>query len=365
MDKKIFSNAMKLISFCSRLQMDSTTRLQIESLLSQPISWQTIMEESLYHEVLPLLYYNIVKLNKSNLPKNILCILKNSYYIALTRNISLWKEFCYLQDMFRYSGTKIIPLKGIILSKTLYPDIGLRPMVDIDILVREKDLRYVEKQILQLGYQKQLKNLSEDYWRKYQAHFHFRNPDKNIILELHWALASPRPNKLNLSDIWKRNKIQTIDNIEILTLTLEDTLISLILHICKNMPALQYLKLKNLCDIHELISQYNHKLDWEYIIEKIKSWNIRGATYYIYLLTKRYLQTTWPPDAIKTIAPHIAQRRLLILCASKLKPLPRVQTALLMLVMLDSLRDCLSLTIMGIQMFYLKNKLLILHSKTW
>jgi len=219
-------------------------------------------------------------------------------------------------------------------------------MVDIDILVQEKDLLRAEKEILRLGYQKQLKNLSENYWRKYQCHFQFYSCKKKIILELHWLLAPPRPNKLNLNETWGRSKIQTVNHTEILTLSLEDMLLSLFLHICKNISSLQNLKLRNLCDIHQLITQYNHELDWEYILKKIGSWKIKGAAYYIYSLTRIHFATPWPAKIRNKLRPRIVQRMLLIIFARKLKKLSRFQAYLLIMMLVDNLTDFLALILM-------------------
>ena len=344
--------------------MDVTARLQAETLLKQPINWQAIIERSLYHGVLPLVYYNISKIKKPDLPNNILAILKYSYNITLDRNLALWNEFSCLQAVFNRFGTKMIPLKGITLHKTLYHDIGLRPMVDIDILTQEESLRQAEKHILRLGYQKQLKGLSEDYWRIYQPHFSFYNSDKKILLELHWQLAPSRPNALDLTDVWKRAKIQIIDRTPILSLSLEDTLLSLWLHIGKNISSLQHLRLLNLCDIHELIAQHNNNLDWDYLAKKIESWRIKGLFSYLYYLTERYLNTPWPINIEKKLHHCVAQKKLLISWVPTLKQLSRSQAALLMLVMLDKIKDRLALLLIGISMVYRKNKLRTLHSKT-
>ncbi len=229
-------------------------------------------------------------------------------------------------------------------------------MADIDILVQEKDLLCAKKEILRLGYQEQLKNLSEDYWRRYQCHFQFYSCEKKIILELHWALAPSRPNKLNLSEIWERSGIQTVNHTKILTLSLEDTLLSLFLHNCKNISSLQHLKLKNLCDIHQLIARHNHELDWEYILKKIGSWKIKGAAYYIYSLTSMYFATPWPAKITNKFRPRIAQRVLVAIFARKLNKLSRFQAYLLIVMLADDLIDSLALILMALSIILFTKK---------
>ncbi|MFA6358400.1 MAG: nucleotidyltransferase family protein [Candidatus Omnitrophota bacterium] len=364
MNKKSFTGEIGLISTCAKLQTSVATQLQNEIILRTLPNWQIVIEQSLYHGVLPLVYYNLLKIKELRPPKNIQAILKNSYTITLDRNLALWKEFSFLQAALKQSEIEIIPLKGIILHKTLYPDAGLRPMIDIDILIREENLFQAEKYILQLGYQKQLKNLPENYWKMYQAHFSFYNSSKKIILELHWQLAPPRPNVLDLTNVWENSQIQIIDQVPVLSLSPEDTLLSLWLHIGKNITSLQHLKLKNLCDIHELITQHNNDLNWDYLAKKIGYWKIKRLFSYLHYLTKKYLDTPWPINIEKR--PHYCavSKRLLTSWIPSLKSLGRAQAALLMLLMLDGLKERLALLLIWLSMIYQKNKFLILHCKT-
>lgn len=363
MSRKKLSNEVKLMLYCVRTKIDASLKCQIQELLQAPLDWNQLIGYSHYHEILPLVYYNLNKIYKQNIPEPIFTILKNSYYATLAKNMYLWREFCYIQDAFNKTGIKVIPLKGIILAETLYHNLGLRPMVDIDILVQEKDLYTAKNELLQLGYKIYLKDLPEDYWRKYHCHFQFHNLDKNILLELHWAFAPPRPNKIDLSLIWKRSRPQLIDHTEILTLTPEDTLFSLCFHICRDIFNLQHLELKELCDIHELITQYNPCLDWDYIMDKVASWRIRGNFLYLYLLTKRYLGTPWPTNISTKLCSKTIPKLILNFSILKLKKLSRLHAISLMLIMLDTILDRLSLCLQGISILLHKSKFFILNFK--
>jgi len=359
MHKNKLSIEEKLLLSCAKTIIDTSATKQLEGLLQASYhmtNWKWLLEHSMYHGVLSLIYYNIDKLNKSNICKAIFPISKNYYYATLERNKKLWEEFLYIQDVFQKLSIKVLPIKGIILNKVLYPDSGLRPMFDIDVLIQEENLMAAKEKILQLNYQKSFKNIPESYWRKYHCHLEFYNPYKNIIFELHWQLAPTRPNKLILKEIWQRSDVQLIDGVKVLTLSLEDTLLSLVLHISKNISTLQYLKLRNLCDINELITRYSQKLDWNYIINKTKTWRLKGALFYIYLMTHNYLDTLWPRKVITELQPKVNKRIILNFFASKLTRLPRFQATLLMSVMLDTTRDCLVLALLRIFMLCQKGK---------
>jgi len=327
--------------------------LEAERLLNKNINWELVIKQSFFYDILPLLYCTIDKF-KTSIPQIIFATLKNFYYLTLTRNIYLWKEFCYIQDLLHQVGIKVIPLKGIILIKTLYYNIGLRSMEDIDILVQEKDLVFAKRQLLRMGYQKYLQNLPEDYWKKYHCHFSFRNPNKNIILDIHWALAPSRPDKIDINEIWQRAEIQKIEDSKVLVLSREDILLSLCLHICKNISNLQHPKLKELYDIHELISQYGKRLDWDYVINKIILWKLKGCFFYLYILSKTHLSTPWPTTIIPKV--KISPLRSIVLNAfiSNIERRSRLVASLLMLVMLDSNQGRFRLVMQRIAMVFRK-----------
>ena len=350
MSQEEFSQETMFMLYCARVNIDTSTQCKLHELIHLPLDWNHIIEQSSYHGILPLLYYNIHKIQSQNIPESAFAILKNSYYDTLVKNMYLWREFCHIQDAFNKAGIKIIPLKGIILAETLYHNLGLRPMVDIDILVQEKDILNAKNELLQLDYKIYLKDLPEDYWKRYHCHFQFRNLDKNIILELHWTLAPPRPNRIDINELWKRSRVQTADYSEVLVLSHEDALLSLCLEICKNISSLQCLKLKNLCDIHELISQYGERLDWDYIDNKIISWRLKGCFFYLYLLTKTYLDTRWPTKIISGIKLRAIRTTVLNLSILDIQRKSRFQASLLMLAMLDRTADCLMLALQRIAM---------------
>jgi len=344
-------NELKLILYCARTKIDTSLRHKIQELLMVLLDWSQIIEQSHYHGILPLLYFNINKIQKQAIPCSAFTALKTYCHVTLVKNMYLWKEFLGIQDELNRAGIKVIPLKGIILSETLYHNLGLRPMLDIDVLVQENSLSFAEKQLQLLGYEKRLENLSENYWRKYRHHFQLYNPHKNINLEVHWALAPPHPNRLNLKEAWERSHVQIIDHREILTLSAEDTLLFLCLHIGRQITTLQHLQLKNLCDINELILQ-SPNLDWEYIINKATTWRIRGALFYVYLLTEKYLSTPWPLKVTELLGLRalptkilnlFAERRFVLKRKYHIKPKSRFYASLSMLLMADTIKDYFAL----------------------
>jgi len=307
--------------------------------------------------MLPLVYYSINKIHKPKIPEAIFNSLKDFCRTNLIKNMLLWEEFCRIQDAFKKAGIKTIPLKGIILSETLYHNFSLRPMGDIDILVKENDLDRAKNVLISLGYKMSLKGLTQNYWKDYHCHYQFREPFKETLIEIHWAFAPPRPNKINLNEVWERSETQCINGIEVSTLSPEDTLLLLCLHACKNITTLKNIPLINLCDIHEIITQYTDRLNYAYIVHTAKVWRLEGAVFYLCLLTNNCLGTHWPAEIKNALKPQILRKIALNFYAEGLTKFSHLEAALLTLTMLDTFKDRFSIILQRIFTLYQKKKI--------
>lgn len=342
-------------------ELDAASYASIERLISCPVDWGYVVRQAAYHEILPLVYYTINKFKKVSIPAEISSQMERRYYAVLSANIRLWKEFCSIQEAFNKAGVGVIPLKGIILGETLYHNIGLRQMSDIDILIEKGSLARMDGiagEMLKFGYQIELERLPEEYWRKYHCHIKFYKKEMDLAVDMHWAYAPPWPQAIDLSGAWKRSSNQTIDNTQVLTLSPEDTLLSLCAQTCRDIFNLRDLKLKGLCDINELISQYGGVLDWDYILDRMGCWRLKGAFSYLHALTRKCLKTPWPADI--AFAPSAAATASGF-SGLKTKRLPRIKAAFIMLVLLDSASDRIMLCLLGSCVIFQKIRSFILN----
>lgn len=67
-------------------------------------------------------------------------------------------------DMLEREGLPALVLKGAALSQTLYPQIGLRPMSDIDLFLEKKDAFRAHALLLEKGLSASTEELPEDYY---------------------------------------------------------------------------------------------------------------------------------------------------------------------------------------------------------
>jgi hypothetical protein len=104
-------------------------------------------------------------------------------------------EFIRVTDLLRDAGIGFIPLKGPLLSFRLYGDATTRKYGDIDVLVDPAEVDKARTELLAAGYREYMftwpgsvsgKKKALRYWH----HISFKNPESEVITELHWRLSN-------------------------------------------------------------------------------------------------------------------------------------------------------------------------------
>ncbi len=105
------------------------------------------------------------------------------------------------------TGTPVVVLKGPALAQTIYPDPGLRPYGDIDLLINEVDLTKVSALLTARGYYDE--NEPEAPERLHGCHGIFQrifvNPDLGSVVEVHCDHLQIGVEPVSMDEIWSRS----------------------------------------------------------------------------------------------------------------------------------------------------------------
>lgn len=116
--------------------------------------WSALAHWAHREGVGPLLYRSISGSGKfSSLPADTRDSLRLMYAGTSIRNHIIFKELEMLARVFQKAGIAVVVLKGASLALTVYPDIGLRPMGDLDLLLPKEKLAEAVEIAKSLGYQ--------------------------------------------------------------------------------------------------------------------------------------------------------------------------------------------------------------------
>ena len=86
----------------------------------------------------------------------------------------------------------LILLKGISIADQYYPEPHLRPMRDIDLLVRSESVSSVESALEKLGYVRRSKSgLPSPFFEAHHHSMPFMHPRRNVWVEIHDRLFRP------------------------------------------------------------------------------------------------------------------------------------------------------------------------------
>ena len=120
------------------LRNPSRFRRQHRGALQDPteIDWTALLRLAAAHAVTPMLY---AALRDQSIPEavqeNLRCALEES-----VRRMAQSGEFARVAGLFEERGIPMVALKGPLLSRYLYGDLGARTSGDIDLLAKPKDV---------------------------------------------------------------------------------------------------------------------------------------------------------------------------------------------------------------------------------
>lgn len=305
---KTISNENQLLIFCARIDIDSITLTKITKLLNSKLDWDVVLNNAKEQSIAPLLYYHLSKLKLLNkVPHDIFAELKRISKGVLGRNISNYDELKIILKLFERAGIDVILLKGASYIETIYKNIALRPMADIDLLVKEVNLKKTRQLLLQNGYkQKKL------WYEHPKVDFHhlvpFKNPNNNMLVEVHWSIGMyDQLFNIDMEEVWQRTKIVNIENQKMIILSPED----MVLHQCCHI-FLQHcgeISLKNLCDLSETIRHYT--INWGIVLDSGLRFKLGTFVYSGLYLIKEILDTNLPSHVLSNLISNCSKKQLI------------------------------------------------------
>lgn len=131
---------------------------------AQPFDWEYVLRAADRQGVAPLLHDWLTRHRGIAAPEPWAARLYHAYWANHFRNRLLLSELGLVADAAAGAGIGLIPLKGAILAVDYYPTPALRPMSDLDLLVRAEDLDGMGRLLGTLGYREvdQVPSYAED-----------------------------------------------------------------------------------------------------------------------------------------------------------------------------------------------------------
>lgn len=203
----------------------------------------------------------------------------NTVALSPGYNVFLFAELRDILTAFRAGGVEAIVLKGAALAETVYAHIGLRPMCDIDILIKPENGNAVGVILAGLGYRPAPNNPAA----------YIKTDTLPVMVDVHTALAHlDRGEKIR---VWREAKDAVIAGVPARILSCEDTLVHIISHMsCSHGVVLE----KWLRDIDRVARHYQREIDWKAVIARLDQCRLAAPALYIFARAAREFHTPLP-----------------------------------------------------------------------
>lgn len=301
----------RLLIHCLRTEIDEKTRSRIIEIEKNGLDWGYFLKEARNNGI-PAIIYSKLNDNKAellNIPSDIFEELKRDFYLNAAKNTLIFNDLRRVLESFNKTGVPVIALKGAALAEKVYNNIALRPMSDIDLLVKKEDLLCLDEQLKILGYWPSDRAVNDiDFTSTYLTTLDYRSSSKNSIpLHIHWHFVnSTIPSdsyikNIKMEKIWQEAAKTKIAGVETLVMAPHHLLIHLSEHALRVTHSLS--KLCFLCDIHEAVRFYKERLAWDKLIEDSLEFNLNRMAYLSLYFASEFLATQIPEEVLLRLRP--------------------------------------------------------------
>lgn len=296
-------NRLLLTCLKPRLSMEARHRL---AHLSER-DWDALARQAIGLNVGAFFYHRLQETpSVAQVPQTTAAMLRDVSRETAVHNLQLLWALNGVLKGLQAVAIPVIVLKGAYLVQSIYGSVGQRPMVDVDILVREDDIGRCDERLRQLGYR--YHETSEEA----AHHLLYTTPDaEKQLIEVHWRISPPQfPFAVPMEGLWSRAQPFRTGGIETLALSLED----LLLHLCYHDSyhhRYYAIGLKNLVDVAEIVRQKGEDIDWTMVEARAQGWGIAKGVYLTLHLAKTLLEVPIPTSTLKNLEPHDGYARVL------------------------------------------------------
>jgi hypothetical protein len=295
-------NEEKFILNAARLDLSDENIARLKDISNKEIDWDLLSKKASFHGVTTFIYYSLKKHNLTHLlPADLFNKFKENHHLVGLRNLKFIKKIHELSNIIE---EKIILLKGGYLIDNFYPDIGIRSMGDIDILVEKERAVHVWDLLESNGFSRNSPDRQKT--TKSTVHNEFALSDhldhlcsENCIIEVHWNLFGI-PDLYSITKMGLEKAILIDCSDRLYRLSNEFFLIHLCSHFYTHTYSYNHIGnyLRMLCDINEFVLKRGHDIDWDEIEETCSDIELKNRILTTLTLAYYFLQTPVPANFI-------------------------------------------------------------------
>lgn len=310
-----FSAEQQLLLCCAHTSTDAETSARVGGLVREKLDWAYLLETSQWHGVLPLLYWKLKDEWAEFVPPEYLKELRARFQSNTARNLFLTGELLKIVRLFESEGVEVIPYKGPALAVAAYGNAALRRFVDLDIMVRKRDVLRAKELLVTLEFMAEppLNETQEAMMLRSQHNLPFARDAGRILVELHWEVTAKKfSSAFDPERMWKRLETVVLGGATVKTLSKEDLLLALCVHGTKHCWG----RLAWISDIAELTAP-RHDINWSQVVAEASATGEERMLFLGLHLAQKLLGAHLPEDIrraaesdeqVQTLAGEVRER---------------------------------------------------------
>jgi Uncharacterised nucleotidyltransferase len=234
---------------------------RLAGFVQDPFSWPLFLQDVEEHGVVLLVVEHLKNSNPAFVPSEVRYTLRELQRAQTVFALQLTAELFRVLERFAKASIEVLVTKGPALSMRCYGDPGMRQYGDLDLIVRETDIRRATQAMLDLAYEPRVPLAAIDA-KKMPGEYAFRKSGTDILVEFHTERTFRyHPRRLPIEKLFKRRAFVMIDGRDVPALSLEDELVLICVHGAKHF----WERLMWIADVAALISG-KQSPDWERVI---------------------------------------------------------------------------------------------------
>lgn len=272
--------------------------------------WHNLLALAAIQRITPLLWHRIKqKKLETFVPEMAAAQFKEASRSNTLRNLRFNGELHLLLTALNAENIPLILLKGMVLANTVYENIGLREMNDIDVLARPEHLTRIADILMGMGY-KPLQPIDVDVTMQVGHHLPPLIKKGLAMYEIHWNLTNPNEcYNIDPHGLWERAVPIQIAGCKTLMLSPEDMLLHLCLHTSYQHPFI--FGLRPFCDISKIIEHFGSTLDWQTVTDRAYRQGWQRGVYLALRLAVELAGAAVPIDILERLQPADMSGRIL------------------------------------------------------
>jgi putative nucleotidyltransferase-like protein len=266
----------RLLLLSARSHPDPASDAELARLASNPVDWPALVELATREGTAPLLHSHLRRLDLlERLPNAARLRLSDVVRGVWAANAALASHWGEATAALQQAGVATLTLKGMALANMVYAERGLRPMADVDLLVRPADRDVAVATLRGLEYE--TPGHAADELGASRSFAELVREGSRI--DLHWHAARylrfERIVEVDHEGLWARARPLVTAEGQSLMLSPEDLLLHLVLHLTLGSD---FARVLWYADIDAVVRRYATDLDWRRLEREAERWRIRTLT---------------------------------------------------------------------------------------